>query len=65
MSMYNIQQYLDKIPEILGQKKQKEDPRDEEFRKKWKNGIPKNRIDDDKELMEQAKNLGLKTPRKW
>ena len=58
---------MEHLPAVLGQKKGEGDPRDEEFRKKYKNGIPNNitRIDDDKKLIEQARELGLKTPNNY
>jgi len=50
---------MEHIPEILGQKKEEPDERDKQFMNKK----PITRIDDDDELIRQAKELGLKTPR--
>ena len=64
MSVYKLHKYLEHLPVVLGQNKIEEDPRDEEFRKKYKNGIPNiNRIDDVKELIQHSKKIGLKTPK--
>ena len=49
MSLYNIQNYIDNIPMVLGQTKEEQ-------------GLP-NKIDDDKELVRRAKELGLKVPK--
>jgi hypothetical protein len=46
MSMYNIQNYINNIPMVLGQKKEEEIP-----------------VVDGRELVEQARILGLKVPK--
>ena len=55
MSMYKVQKYIGHISKILGQ------PDDTEENKQQV--IPATKIDDNKELIEQAKGLGLKVPR--
>jgi len=59
MSMYKIHKYIKHLPEVLGQKKEEPDERDKQFMDKK----PITRIDDDNELIRQAKELGLKTPK--
>lgn len=53
---------MEYLPEILGQKKEK-DSRDEEWKERQKN--LKLKIEDNEELINQAKELGLKTPSKF
>lgn len=62
MSMYRIYTYMNNLPKVLGQKEQKEDPRDAEWREKQKN---MHKIETNEELIKQAKELGLKTPSKY
>lgn len=50
MSIYNIQNYINNIPMVLGQQTQ-----GERF-------LP-NKIDNDKELVKRAEELGLKVPK--
>ena len=59
MSIYKIHKYIEHIPAVLGQKKQEPDERDKQFI----DNKPITRIDDDDELIRQAKELGLKTPK--
>lgn len=49
MSLYKIQKYIDNIPMVLGQVAKEE--------------LPTNKIDDNRELIKQAKELGLKVPK--
>jgi len=56
MSMYKVQKYIEHIPKILGQTDDKEES-------KAKQIMPATKIDDNKELIKQAKGLGLKVPR--
>jgi len=55
MSMYNMQNYIDNIPKVLGQSSDTKEDK--------KQVIPAIKIDDNKELIKQAKGLGLKVPR--
>ena len=55
MSMYKVQKYIGHISKILGQTDDKEESKEQV--------IPATKIDDNKELIEQAKGLGLKVPR--
>lgn len=55
MSMYKVQKYIEHIPKILGQTSDTEESKQQV--------IPATKIDDNKELIEQAKGLGLKVPR--
>ena len=55
MSMYKVQKYIEHIPKILGQTSDTEESK--------KQVIPATKIDDNKELIKQAKGLGLKVPR--
>ena len=55
MSMYNAQNFINNIPMVLGQTDDKEESKQQV--------IPATKIDDNKELIEQAKGLGLKVPR--
>ena len=55
MSMYKVQKYIEHISKILGQTGDKEENKEQV--------IPATKIDDNKELIEQAKGLGLKVPR--
>ena len=56
MSMYKVQKYIGHISKILGQTDDKEEGN-------TKQTIPATKIDDNKELIEQAKGLGLKVPK--
>ena len=49
MSLYNIQNYINNIPMVLGQVAKEE--------------LPTNKIDDNQELIKQAKELGLNVPK--
>ena len=55
MSMYKVQKYIGHISKILGQTDDTEEGKEQ--------GLPVTKIDDNKELIEQAKGLGLKVPR--
>jgi len=55
MSMYKVQKYIEHISDILGQSSDKEESKEQV--------IPATKINDNKELIEQAKGLGLKVPR--
>ena len=55
MSLYKVQKYIEHISDILGQSS--------DTGKDKKQVIPATKIDDNKELIEQAKGLGLKVPR--
>lgn len=58
MSMYKVQKYIEHIPKILGQSE------DSENKKVKVTDHIINKIDDDKELIKQAKELGLRVPKK-
>ena len=55
MSRYKVQKYIEHISDILGQSS--------DTGKDKEQVIPATKIDDNKELIEQAKGLGLKVPR--
>jgi len=55
MSMYKVQKYIGHISKILGQPDDTEESKEQV--------IPATKIDDNKELIKQAKGLGLKVPR--
>ena len=55
MSMYKVQKYIGHISKILGQTDDTEEGKEQV--------MPVTKIDDNKELIEQAKGLGLKVPR--
>ena len=55
MSMYKVQKYIGHIAKILGQTDDTEEGKEQV--------MPVTKIDDNKELIEQAKGLGLKVPR--
>jgi len=55
MSMYKVQKYIEHISDILGQSSDTGEDK--------KQIIPATKIDDNKELIKQAKGLGLKVPR--
>ena len=55
MSMYKVQKYIEHISKILGQTGDTEESKEQV--------IPATKIDDNKELIKQAKGLGLKVPR--
>ena len=55
MSMYNMQNYIDNIPKVLGQSSDTKEGKEQV--------IPAIKIDDNKELIKQAKGLGLKVPK--
>jgi hypothetical protein len=50
MSLYNIQNYINNIPMVLGQTKEEQT-------------LSTNKIDSNKELIKRAKELGLKVPK--
>ena len=56
MSMYKVQKYIEHIPKILGQTSDKEEGKEQQV-------MPMTKIDNNKEIIEQAKELGLKVPR--
>ena len=56
MSMYKVQKYIGHISKILGQTDDTEESKEKQV-------IPATKIDDNKELIEQAKGLGLRVPR--
>ena len=53
---------MEHLPAILGQKKEEPDQRDKQHMNQV---IPKTKIDDNHELIKQAKELGLKVPRHY
>jgi len=55
MSIYNMQNYINNIPKVLGQSSDTKEDKQQV--------IPATKIDDNKELIKQAKELGLKVPR--
>ena len=55
MSMYKVQKYIEHISKILGQTSDKEESKEQV--------IPATKIDNNKELIKQAKGLGLKVPK--
>ena len=57
-----MHKYMGNILSILGKKKEEPDERDKQFMEKYK---AKTKIEDDNELIEQAKKLGLKVPSKY
>lgn len=50
MSLYNIQKYIDNIPMVLGQTEEEQI-------------LPKNKIDNNEDLVKRAKELGLRVPK--